>query len=125
MNVLSFREYCLSLPLTEETTPFDEDTLVYKVCGKMYAMGGISDFGAITVKTDPAEGLELRERYPEIEGAYHMNKRHWISMDTRGGLDDAFIKGRIEASYRLVASGLTRALKAELAQACEAEGFEL
>ena len=31
MDVLSFRDYCLSLPLTEESTPFDETTLVYKI----------------------------------------------------------------------------------------------
>ena len=38
MDILEFRDYCLSLPMTEESTPFDETTLVYKVGGKMYAL---------------------------------------------------------------------------------------
>ena len=50
MDVLSFRDYCLSLPLTEESTPFDETTLVYKIGGKMYACADMNDFGQVAVK---------------------------------------------------------------------------
>lgn len=53
MDVLSFRDYCLSLPLTEESTPFDETTLVYKIGGKMYACADMNDFGQVAVKCDP------------------------------------------------------------------------
>ena len=38
MDILELREYCLALPLAEETTPFDETTLVYKVAGKMFLL---------------------------------------------------------------------------------------
>ena len=50
MDVLAFRDYCLSLPLTEECTPFDETTLVYKVGGKMYAYADMENFGRVAVK---------------------------------------------------------------------------
>lgn len=123
MDILELREYCLSLPMSEETTPFDEDTLVYKVCGKMYAMFGISDFRHVTVKCDPDEGVELRERYTAVEAAYHMNKRHWIMMDTRGDLSSAFIRDRIMASYRLVASGLPKKTRMELSEVWKSEGL--
>ncbi len=66
MDVLSFRDYCLSLPMTEESTPFDETTLVYKVGGRMYACADMVDFATIAVKCDPDEALLLRERYPEV-----------------------------------------------------------
>ena len=66
MDVLSFRDYCLSLPLTEESTPFDETTLVYKIGGKMYACADMNDFGQVAVKCDPDEAVRLRERYEEI-----------------------------------------------------------
>lgn len=116
---MDFRDYCLSLPLTEEATPFDDDTLVYRVCGKIYALTGISDFRVVIVKCAPDEGIELRERYSGIEAAFHMNKKHWIQMDTGGGLPDALIRERISASYRLVVSGLKRDLRNLVAEAWE------
>ena len=64
MDVLAFRDYCLSLPFTEECTPFDETTLVYKVGGRMYAFADMVGFERIALKCDPEEALLLRERYP-------------------------------------------------------------
>ena len=86
MDVLSFRDYCLSLPLTEESTPFDETTLVYKIGGKMYACADMNDFGQVAVKCDPDEAVRLRERYEEIGPAYHFNKTHWNGIRTAGDL---------------------------------------
>ena len=67
MDVLAFRDYCLSLPLTEECTPFDETTLVYKVGGKMYAYADMENFGRVAVKCDPDEAAfeqKALERHP-------------------------------------------------------------
>lgn len=86
MDVLEFRDYCLSLPMTEESTPFDETTLVYKIGGRMYAYADMVDFTRIAVKCDPDEAIALRERYPEVEPAFHMNKRHWNGIRTTGDL---------------------------------------
>lgn len=54
MDILELREYCLALPLAEETTPFDEMTLVYKVAGKMFLLTDMADFRWINVKCDVA-----------------------------------------------------------------------
>lgn len=102
MDILEFRDYCLSLPLTEETTPFDETTLVYKIGGRMYACADMADFGWIAVKCDPDEALRLRERYPEVNAAWHFNKRHWNGIRPDGDLPDAFIREQIRNSYLLV-----------------------
>lgn len=102
MNVLTFRDYCLSLPMTEESTPFDETTLVYKVGGKMYACADMVDFDTVAVKCDPEEALALREQYEEIGPAAHFNKRHWNGITTTGDLPDAFIRAQIRNSYLLV-----------------------
>ena len=56
MDILELREYCLALPLAEETTPFDETTLVYKVAGKMFLLTDMADFRWINVKFDPEIG---------------------------------------------------------------------
>lgn len=102
MDVLTFRDYCLSLPLTEETTPFDETTLVYKIGGKMYACADMVDFDWVAVKCDPDEAQLLRECYDEVGTASHFNKRHWNGIRTTGDLPDTFIREQIRNSYMLV-----------------------
>ena len=116
MDVLSFRDYCLSLPLTEESTPFDETTLVYKIGGKMYACADMNDFGQVAVKCDPDEAVRLRERYEEIGPAYHFNKTH---------LPDAFIREQIRNSYLLVVrrSVTPRSLREEILRHVEEHGL--
>lgn len=103
IDVLAFRDYCLSLPFTEECTPFDETTLVYKVGGRMYAFADMVGFERIALKCDPEEALLLRERYPdEVTPAWHTNKRLWNDVRTTGDLPDAFIRAQIRNSYLLV-----------------------
>lgn len=102
MDLLEFRDYCLSLPLVEESTPFDETTLVYKVGGRMFAYAGMEEFDPIAVKCDPDLALVLRERYAEVTPAWHSSKRHWNDIRTQGDLSDAFIREQIRNSYMLV-----------------------
>ena len=125
MDVLTFRDYCLSLPMTEETTPFDETTLVYKIGGKMYACADMVDFDRIAVKCDPDRAIMLRERYPEVTTAPHFNKRHWNGLRTDGDLPDAFLREQIRDSYMLVLlqSVTPRALREELLACVERLGL--
>lgn len=124
MDVLSFRDYCLSLPLSEESTPFDETTLVYKIGGRMYACADMAEFGQIAVKCDPDEAVALRERYAEVEPAYHFNKKHWNGLCTTGDLPDAFIREQIRKSYLLVLDGVSpRARREELREYIERTGL--
>lgn len=119
MDVLTFRDYCLSLPLAEECTPFDETTLVYKIGGRMFALADMVDFSAFSVKCDPDEAIALRERYPEVTGGRHLSKRHWNTIRTEGDLPDAFLREQIRNSYLLVLrkNVTPRALRDEI-QAC-------
>jgi len=102
MDVLTFREYCLSFPFAEETTPFDETTLVYKVGGRMFACADMEDFSLIALKCDPDRAVALRDEWDEIGTAPHFNKRHWNGIRTTGDLPDAFIRELIRDSYLLV-----------------------
>ena len=93
MDILELRRYCLSLPLAEECTPFDETTLVFKIGGKMFCYTDMVEFRWIAVKCDPDRAVLLRERYPElVTPAFHSNKRHWNGIRTDGDLPDAFIR---------------------------------
>ena len=60
MDILEYRDYCLSLPFVEESTPFDETTLVFKVGGRMFTYAGMEDFRRLAVKCDPDEAVGLR-----------------------------------------------------------------
>ncbi len=108
MDIVEFRDYCISLPCVEETMPFDETTLVYKVGGKMFCYTDMVNFSWIAVKCDPGEAIELRERYPDlVTPAYYGNKTHWNGLSTCGELPDSFIKEQLINSYRLVVKGIS------------------
>ena len=109
MDISEIRDFCLSLPATEETLPFDETTLAYKVGGKIFLLTDMQDSGRICIKCDPERAIELRERYPEeVMPGYHMNKRHWNTVKTEGDLPEKLIRGWIEDSYRLTAGSLPK-----------------
>jgi predicted DNA-binding protein (MmcQ/YjbR family) len=99
MDIVTFREYCLSLPESEETLPFDDDTLVYKVSGRMFAMISISTPDHFAVKCHPDRALLLRDRYAEITPGWHLNKRHWNDVSIVGELTDSFLRSEIRHSY--------------------------
>ena len=108
MDIFELREFCLSLPATEETTPFDETTLVYKVAGKMFLLTDMTDSRWINVKCDPDRAVELRETYEEVSPGCHMNKRHWNTVRTDGDLPAGLIREWIRDSYLLVIGGMPR-----------------
>lgn len=102
MDVIEFRDYCLSLPLVGESTPFDENVLVYKIGGKMFAYADMNDFRRFAVKCDPDEAEQLRALHPEVEPAHHSDKRHWNDIRTDGALTNEFLQEQIKNSYLLV-----------------------
>lgn len=92
----------MSLPGTEESTPFDETTLVFKVGGKIFAAADMERFDAFVVKCDPDEAVALRDAHAEITEAYHWNKRWWNAVSVTGDLPESFLRGQILQSYMLV-----------------------
>lgn len=108
MNIEELRTYCLSLKGVTEDFPFDESTLVFKVCGKMFCMTDLESDLSINVKNEPEKNIELREEYPAIKPGYHMSKIHWNTVDIDGSLPDDFIKNLIDESYDLVVLKLNR-----------------
>lgn len=102
MSIEEIREYCLALPYVKETMPFDDDTLVYKVGGRMFAVTSLSKHDCVVVKCDPDMAIELRDRYEEITSAWHFNKRHWNAIRLNGDLSENLIYEQVFNSYMLV-----------------------
>ena len=74
----------------------------------MFALTDIEDFESVNLKVDPEIGVELRERYPAVSPGYHMNKKHWITVQMDGSIPDRILRQWVQDSYNLVASGLTK-----------------
>ena len=100
----------------EETFPFDENTLVFKVMGKMFAATNITEVPLrVNLKCDPEWALELREAHSNVIPGYHMNKKHWNTVVIgEGDIEQSLILKMIDHSYDLVVNSLTRAKKLEL-----------
>lgn len=116
MNLESFRLYCLNKEKVSEEFPFGEDTLVFKVKGKIFAITDIEAFAGINLKCDPEKAIELREQYDAVQPGYHMNKKHWNTVVMDGSLSDKLVNELIDHSYELVAgkaSGNKRVKKKE------------
>lgn len=107
MNIEELRSYCLAKKFTVEDFPFGEDTLVFKVKGKIFAITGLNDDGCkVNLKCDPDRAIELRDRYDEIKPGYHMNKKHWNTIEFESTLSAKLLKELIDHSYELVVSSL-------------------
>ena len=81
MNIQQLYEFCLSKKGVTEHFPFDEDTLVFKVGGKMFCLTSLkqweSNEPSLNLKCDPDKAEELRTQYEAINPGYHMSKKHW------------------------------------------------
>lgn len=108
MDLEEIRDYCLSKQCVDESSPFGEDSLVYKVLGKIFCISIIKLPLKINLKCDPARAIELRETYEQVIPGYHMNKKHWNTIILKGIVSDLIIKEWIDDSYRLVVKSLPK-----------------
>lgn len=109
MNLPDFIDDCLAKKGAEETTPFGPDVLVYKVCGKMFALTVPDEVPSrVNLKCDPDRALELRDEYDAIIPGFHMNKRHWNTVYLDETLSDSLVRDLIDHSYDLVVRGLKK-----------------
>jgi predicted DNA-binding protein (MmcQ/YjbR family) len=114
MTLEYFRDYCLKKPGTSEDTPFDQDTLCFRVRGKIFSICSITEFQYINLKCDPERAVELRELHSGITPGYHMNKKTWNSVSVIGDVPDRLILELADHSYELILSNLPKKIQAEI-----------
>ncbi|MBS7565985.1 MmcQ/YjbR family DNA-binding protein [Mucilaginibacter sp. Bleaf8] len=115
MNIEELRDYCLLKPAVEESFPFDSETLVFKVAGKIFLLIGLSSGNRFNVKCDPELAIQLREQHSEVQPGFHMNKMHWNTVYTDGTLTRKQLCDMIDHSYAMVVKSLPKKVRAELA----------
>jgi len=114
MNIEELRDYCLDKPGVAEEFPFGNETLVFKVGGKVFLLIGIEPGDRFNVKCDPERAIDLREQYTEVQPGYHMNKKHWNTVYMNGSLNTHFVQELIDHSYDLVVNSLPKAIRSNL-----------
>lgn len=116
MNIEQIRESALALPHATERQPYGPDVLVFEIGGKQFCLLDLTGkWQFFNVKVDPDYALELRERYRSVRPGFHMNKRHWISVDFDGDVPDTLQRYLLAAGYRIVLAHLPRRLRDALA----------
>jgi predicted DNA-binding protein (MmcQ/YjbR family) len=119
LNIEELRDYCLLKPAVTEGFPFGEETLVFKVAGKLFLLIGLEQANRFNVKCDPELAQELRERHPEVQPGYHMNKKMWNTVYMDGTLTRRQLLDMIDHSYSEVVKGLPKKIQAEISAGSE------
>lgn len=114
MNIEEIRSYCLELSLVSEDMPFGDDTIVFRIKGKIFALLNLQQPFGINLKCDPVLAVQLREEYEYVLPGYHMNKKHWNTIDLSFDIPNDKLKEWIKNSYELVIKKLTKREREEL-----------
>jgi predicted DNA-binding protein (MmcQ/YjbR family) len=106
---------CLGQAGAVEDYPFGDGAAVFKVAGKMFALVALGgEPGSVSLKCDPDRAAWLRRQYPAITGGYHLNKRHWNTVELNGSVPEDELLDLIGHSYDLVVAGLPKATRLRL-----------
>ncbi len=102
-------DYAEELPQAGLEHPFGPEWEVYKVRGKVFMlMTQVTGEPLVILKSAPDEAAALRHEHVEITPGYHMNKKHWITLEGGDTIDETLVKELVTDSYRLVVSGLAK-----------------
>jgi predicted DNA-binding protein (MmcQ/YjbR family) len=117
MNTEAFRDYCLQKKHVEESLPFDDTTLVFKLNNKIFALLSLKDeSNSCNLKCDPEKALTLRDDYNGIAPGYHMNKKHWNTVAFNQDVSDQLIFELIDHSYALIWASFSKKIQKDLSE---------
>jgi len=115
MSPAQLRRRCLAMAGATEEFPFGEQTSVFKVGGRMFALSRLRARPlSVSLKCEPELGEALRATHDAIRPGYHLNKRHWITITLDGSVPDATVLDLVQDSYDLVVAGLSAKRRALL-----------
>jgi predicted DNA-binding protein (MmcQ/YjbR family) len=116
MELDELRDYCLAKKGVSEDMPFGEGVIVFRVGGKIFVLAPVAEIPpTANLKCDPGKAIELRERYEQIKPGYHMNKKHWNTVELDNGLSERLLYELIDHSYEQVLKTLKKSEREELA----------
>ncbi|MDI9357044.1 MAG: MmcQ/YjbR family DNA-binding protein [Chitinophagaceae bacterium] len=115
MTLEDLHQYCISKEETVGEFPFDRDTLAFKVKGKIFALTSMKKWEeqtpSINLKCNPEKSIQLREHYNSITPGYHMNKKHWNTIQINKEVTDTLLYQLIDHSYNIICKSSTKKTK--------------
>lgn len=111
MDIERIRTYCLTKKGSNESFPFDDVTLVFKVVDRIFAVVSLNYPDHVCLKCQPDYAIDLRDQYDGIIGAPHFNKKHWNLVSFDSNVPDSLILSLIDHSYDEVLKKFTRKQK--------------
>lgn len=102
------REYCLSLPGTEEEIKWEEN-LCFMIEKKIFLIYSLTNSG-LALKCNREEFEELTAR-DGIHQAWHFAKGQWIGVDSLEVMPVSELKKRVAESREMVLRKLTKKLQ--------------
>ena len=113
---------CLTKPGSAEEYPFGDGAAVFKVAGRVFALVSLGPPpGSVSLKCDPHLALGLRARYAAVTPGYHLNKRHWNTVELDDSVPEPELLELIDHSYDLVVARLTRPQRGSLGREHDAD----
>ena len=109
-----FRTYCMNKKGVTESFPFNQSVIVLKVMNKMFALGNVDLFEGMNLKCDPDEAAILRDIFPGVIPAYHMNKALWNTIILDGSIPRGEIERMIDNSFKLVVGNMSKKMQASI-----------
>ena len=112
------RATCLALPDAATDEPFGPGAEAFRVHGKIFALltraESVSEHQIVNLKAEPREVPLLVEAHDHVLPGWHMNKKHWISVELAPDVDRELLAELIEDSYDNVVATLPRAQRPTL-----------
>jgi predicted DNA-binding protein (MmcQ/YjbR family) len=103
------KDHCGRKPGSTSGFPFGEEHLVFKVCGKIFAVLNIEESPVkITFKTDPELTGLLRGQYRSIQPARYFDKRYWNTLTCDGTVPEDEVIELVDTSYDIIVEGLKK-----------------
>ena len=114
MTYEEYNEFCGSLPATSYVMQWG-GSHVWKVGGKVFAIGGWEDRPAFTFKVSDV-AYEMLKEHPGLRPAPYLASRgmKWIQHYAAPGLSDGELKDYLRQSHLIVARGLSKKRRIEL-----------
>ncbi|MDR1912445.1 MAG: MmcQ/YjbR family DNA-binding protein [Helicobacteraceae bacterium] len=86
------------------------DSTLYRIGGKIFILVMHDEKNPMmNFKNDPFVNIHLREKYPDITAAYHMNKKHWNTLFYKDSeINVSFLEQIIRESYEIVLNSLSK-----------------
>ena len=115
MDPVSLSTLLAELPGAEQSFPFGPETKVWKVGGRIFALESERHGRpVVSVKALPENVVHLVAGVEGVEPGYHLNKKHWITVDAGGRVEQGLVLELVAESYAIIVAKLPRHLRLTL-----------